>query len=168
MPKTGKDKAQSKSIYIEWKDFDETSSKGYTYLLASWRTLRRSLLWKAKSLWRNSNCHIAITGIFLSRQMNGTDDGIGKKSRHIMRSTKPLSWVKLGEAVIPTVKNGGIGEIGEKKDPVLNGIPARILELVVKSRSNMLAELFEACMSEKIFPVSWTQLKLILRLVNLS
>ncbi|CAD7080109.1 unnamed protein product [Hermetia illucens] len=48
------------------------------------------------------------------------------------------------------------------KAPDLDGVPNKALKLAVKSRPDMFAELFEACMSEGIFPAVWKRLKLVL------
>ncbi|CAD7081162.1 unnamed protein product [Hermetia illucens] len=54
------------------------------------------------------------------------------------------------------------GRIGDNKAPGLDGVPNKALKLAVKSRPDMFAELFEACMSEGIFPAVWKRQKLVL------
>ncbi|CAD7085027.1 unnamed protein product [Hermetia illucens] len=43
------------------------------------------------------------------------------------------------------------GRIGDNKAPGLDGVPNKALKLAVKSKPDMFAELFEACMSEEYF-----------------
>lgn len=49
--------------------------------------------------------------------------------------------------------------IGDNKAPSLGSIPYKVLKLVVKTRTNLFGNIFEACTKERIYPAQWKKPK---------
>ena len=75
-------------------------------------------------------------------------------------------FVQLNDGIIPPVTVEELREIcgrfGDNKAPGLDGIPNRALKLAVKTRPDLFANTFEACLKEGIFPAQWKKQKLVL------
>ncbi|CAD7076711.1 unnamed protein product [Hermetia illucens] len=75
-------------------------------------------------------------------------------------------FVQPNDGIIPPVTVEELREIcgrfGDNKAPGLDGIPNRALKLAVKTRPDLFANTFEACLKEGIFPAKWKKQKLVL------
>ncbi|CAD7080141.1 unnamed protein product [Hermetia illucens] len=152
-------RAQKHQIYLQCKDLDEVTSKGEicTALKEQFKLkelTEESVVGLRKAYGGTQTATIRVPAEAAQMLLAA---GRQEESTDTFQPPLNLAAIPLLDELLDIC-----GRIGDNKAPGLHGVPNKALKLAVKSRPDMFTELFEACMSEGIFPVAWKRQKLVL------